>query len=228
VTPRAVIVAVAAAVLAYLATWALVFVVCHYNAANVFHDYGDGDPLNIPSPNSWTLRTVYLAVAILVGLRTFRACRERELSLRQAAVPTGLALAAVLVVSGSTYAVGVSHERNYLEHLPPGMSREAGLVAGHQACDWLAAQRWGRPAGPDHLDGPSARTLVYQPDHVRWHWANSTDRLVVYYIDHLDAQQPGPLTQNERQQASVTAVAWFELCPFQQWVHRPVSGGGSD
>jgi hypothetical protein len=70
--------------------------------------------------------------------------------------------------------------------------------------------------------------LVYQPEHVQWHWANSTRALTVRYIDHLDARHPGPLTQDERQQASVTASAWFELCPFQQWVHRPINAGGGD
>jgi hypothetical protein len=166
-----------------------------------------------------------LAVAILVGLLTFRVCRERELSLRQAAVPAGLALAAVLVVSGSMYADGVSNEHSYLKHLPPGMSREAGLAYGHQACDWLTAQRWGRP--PD-THSRADLTLVYHPRHVQWHRANSTDRLMVFYIDHLDAQHSGPLTQRERQQASVTATAWYELFPFQQWVHRPVRGAGND
>lgn len=209
--------AVAAAVLTYLATWALLFYVCLQDAA--------GDSSSLPSPNSWTLRAAYLAVAILVGLLTFRhGGREWELSSRQAAVPAGLALAAVLVVSGSMYAYGVSREHNYLKYLPPGMSREAGLVSGHRACDWLAAQRWGRPPGPDHLQGPLGRTFVYRPHHVQWHWANSTDRLVVYYLEHLDAQHPGPLTEDELQQASVTGSAWFELCPFQQWVHRPVGG----
>jgi hypothetical protein len=219
VTPRAGIVAVAAAVLTYLATWALLVVVCIGDAA--------GDSSSLPSPNSWTLRSVFLAVAILVGLLTVLVCRKRQLSSRQATVPAGLALAAVLVVSGSTYAVGVSHEHNYLKHLPPGMSREAGLAYGHQACDWLAARPWGRPSGPDHLGFrryEQSRTLVYQPRHVQWHWAKSTDMLMVYYIEHLDAQHPGPLTQSERQQASVIGSAWFELCPFQQWVHRPVGG----
>lgn len=70
----------------------------------------------------------------------------------------------------------------------------------------------------------TASHLSYQPHHVRWHRSNSTDRLIVYYIEHLDAQHPGPLTPNERQQASVTATAWYELCPFQHWVHRPVGG----
>jgi hypothetical protein len=171
---------------------------------------------------------VYLAVAILVGLLTFRhGGREWELSSRQAAVPAGLALAAVLVVSGSMYAVGVSHKHTYLKYLPPGMSREAGLVYGHQACDWLAAQRWGRPPGPDHLRRSreaQSVSLVYQPSHAPWRQTNSTYRLMVYYIEDLDGQHPGPLTEDKRQQASVTAVAWFELCPFQQWVHRPIGG----
>jgi hypothetical protein len=240
-TPRVGVVAVAAAVLTYLATWALLSFVCLVNAKIGFNF--------LPSPNSWTLRAVYLAVAILVGLLTFRARRERELSLRQAwgstpvpspaHVPDGVAalLWVSAVVLGSMHAVGVWREHNYLEHLPPGISREAGLAYGHQACDWLAAQRWGRPPGPDHLPGPfyeghgydgHGRTLVYRPHHVQWHWANSTERLTVYYIDHLDAQHPGPLTENERQQARVTGSAWFELCPFQQWVHRPIGGSGSD
>jgi hypothetical protein len=235
VTLRVGIVAVAAAVLAYLATWGLLVLICLLNAANDLN--GGVHPLAIPPPNSWTLRAVYVAVALLVGLLTFRACRKRDVSLRQAAVPAGLALAGVLVVSGSTYAVGVSHEHNYLKHLPPGMSRQAGLAYGHQACDWLAAERWGRPPGSESLSSslitirPGARLgterpPVYYPYHVQWHWANSTRMLGVYYIEHLDAQHPGPLTQDERQQISVIGSAWFELCPFQQWVHRPINGGG--
>jgi hypothetical protein len=222
VTPRAGIVAVAAAVLAYLAAWGLLVFVCLFNAAGGLND--GKEPLALPPPNSWTLRAVYLAVAILVGLLTFRACRARDVSLRQAALTAGLALAAVLVVSGSTYAVGVSHEHNYLKHLPPGMSREAGLAYGHQACDWLAAERWGRPPGAEFI----GVAPVYRPPNVRWHRSNSTERLMVYYLEHLDAQHPGPLTQNERQQASIAAVAWYELCPFQQFVHRPVGGSGGD
>lgn len=222
VTLRVGVVAVAVAVLTYLASWGLLSFVCLFNAAIGFNI--------LPSPNSWTLRAVYSAVAILVGLLTFRACREWELALPgQVTVPAGLALAAVLVVSGSMYAVGVSHEHHYLKHLPPGMSQEAGLVDGHRACDWLAAQPWGEPTYPDRTQDIPARRLAYLIHawrYGKWHWANSTERLMVYYIDHLDAQQPGPLTQNERQQVSVVGSAWFELCPFQQWVHRPV--GGSD
>jgi hypothetical protein len=142
VTTRVVVVAVAAAVLTYLVTWALLVFDCLLGAV-----VGFDRPA--PSPDSWTLRAVYVAVAILGGLLTFLACRERELSLRQATVPAGLALTAVLVVSGSMHAVGVWRERNYVRYLPPGMSRKAGLAYGHQACDWLAAQRWGRPPGTD-------------------------------------------------------------------------------
>jgi hypothetical protein len=207
------VVAAAAAVLTYLAAWALAFIACMFQAASGL--------IVLPSPSSWTLRAVYAAVAVLVGVRTFRVRREQDLSLRRASVPAGLALTAVLVVSGSLHAVGVSRERHYLDYLPPGMGREAGLTYGHQACDWLAAQRWGRPAEAPSQPGPR---LVYQPRRVQWHWANSTRTLMTRYLDHLDAQQPGPLTQDEREQASVIGSAWFELCPFQQWVHRPLGG----
>jgi hypothetical protein len=140
VTLRAGVAAVAAAVLAYLAMWGLWVFVCLLGAARGWSF--------LWSPTSWTLRAVYLAVAILVGFLTFRACRGWELSLGQAAEPAAVALVAVLVVSGSMYAYGVSREHNYLKYLPPGVSREAGLVYGHEACDWLAAQRWGQPSGP--------------------------------------------------------------------------------
>ncbi|WP_151082037.1 hypothetical protein [Nocardioides cynanchi] len=222
--PRLLVVA-AAALLGYLATWGLVVVVSLFNAAGGLND--GREPLALPPPNSWTLRAMYVAVAVVAGLVSFRACRDRDVSLRRAAEPAGLALAAVLVLSGSTYAVGASHEHDYLEHLPPGMSRQAGLAYGSQACDWLAGERWGRPPGADHLPGMrkvQRGGLVYQPRDVRSHQANSTVRLMVYYLEHLDARQPGPLTQNEREQASVTAVAFYELCPFQQWVHRPLGG----
>jgi len=227
VGPR-LLVAVAAAVFTYLATWALLFVVCLLDAG--------GNSGSLPSPNSWTLRAVYVAVAILIGLRTLRARRRLFLSSRQAAVPAGLALVAVLVVSGSMYAYGVSREHTYLKYLPAGMSQEAGLAYGHQACDWLTGQRWGKPSGPyQAYRGLSnvefGKTLIYVPRRARawsspgwWHWAGSTQVLAVRYIDHLDAQHPGPLTQSEREQASVIGSAWFELCPFQQWVHRPVGG----
>lgn len=225
VTLRVGVVAAAAAVLTYLATWGLLVVVCLFRATN---------GSNIVPPNSWSWRAVYVAAAILVGFLTFRACREWELALPgQVTVPAGLALAAVLVVSGSMYADGVSNEHSYLKHLPPGMSREAGLAYGHQACDWLAARPWGRPPEPDRTQAIlPARRLDHLIHYFRratwhWHWAGSTQWLMVYYIDHLDAQHPGPLTQNERQQVSVLGSAWFELCPFQQWVHRPVGGSSS-
>ena len=155
--PRLLVTATAA-VFTYLAMWALLFFVCLFVASN-------GRSF-LPSPNSWTLRSGYLAVAILVGVVAFRRGWGWDLSLRGAALPAGLALAAVLVVSGSMRAYGVSREHNYLRYLPPGMSREAGLAYGHQACDWLTAQRWGRPPGPDHFPRArelSARRLVYCP-----------------------------------------------------------------
>jgi hypothetical protein len=76
------------------------------------------------------------------------------------------------------------------------------------------------------------RPLVYQPVRALlpspggWHWAASTKYWLFHYIDHLDAQHPGPLTQDERQQARVVGSAWFERCPFQQWIHCPINGGG--
>jgi hypothetical protein len=85
VSPRLLVVAVAAAVLTYLATWALLFFVCLLGAS--------GGWTFLPSPSSWTLRAVYLAVAILAGLLTFRhGAREWELSPRLAVMSRDVVL----------------------------------------------------------------------------------------------------------------------------------------
>jgi hypothetical protein len=54
---------------------------------------------------------------------------------------------------------------------------------------------------------------------------SSTLRLFQFYSRYLDRQSPGPLTQSDQIRLKVAFVAWYKMCPFQQWVHRPVGNG---
>jgi hypothetical protein len=49
-----------------------------------------------------------------------------------------------------------------------------------------------------------------------------------HYYRHVQQQQPGPLTDAELTRLALTRTAWFHLCPFHQWVHRPVGGDPDD
>jgi hypothetical protein len=50
--------------------------------------------------------------------------------------------------------------------------------------------------------------------------SKSTARLYGYYVGYVDRQRPGPLAADEVLKARIAMVAWFDLCPFEQQVHR--------
>ena len=47
-------------------------------------------------------------------------------------------------------------------------------------------------------------------------------------VEYVDARQPGPRTAGESLRIWVALPAWYELCPFQPAVHRPVGGSSDD
>ena len=208
------VVAVSIAVVTYLGCWGVGYAV---NVAAASY----GRESVVPPPGSWTLRAVYVTAALAAGWWvTRRGWARTARRPRIEAAFAAVTLITVCLISGTVAEV---HRHNFLSALPPGQDHEAALRAGHQACDWLAAQRWGRPPGPEHLQ--QARDIMYYPPLARWQVANSTDRLLSYYLRHVDAEQPGPLTSTERVRVQYAELAWFELCPFQQFVHRPVGSG---
>ena len=215
------IVAVSVAVVAYLVCWGVGYVV-NLTAAG-------GGVSVVPTPGSWPMRGVYLACAVAVGWWAIRHQWGLTSSVRGTALFAAVVLAGVCTLSG---AVAEMDRHDFLVRLPAGADETAALRAGHQACDWLAAHRWGRPAGPEHLESRAERRalrLMYRPPSRMtrsWHGANSTTRLLVYYVWQVNREQPGALTTSERLRLRYTELAWYELCPFQQWVHRPVGGSG--
>ncbi len=119
----------------------------------------------------------------------------------------------------SAQAYGSLTEQRYLSDVrTAGYSAADALAYGHAACDWLRMKRWGRPPGPEHVPVPLDPIPPATPV------INSTERLYAHYLTYLQKGGPGRLTPAVTRRARVALLAWYDLCPFQQFVHRPVSG----
>jgi hypothetical protein len=182
--------------------------------------FASGNGLSeLPPPTRWWLRLLLLVAATAVGVVVAR--RELAASEQAPRVPLRIAVL-VLLVAGlvlPTAAYGQSRERVYLDATHADDANWA-LDVGHDACDWLADRRWGEPNENSELRLPAGIKSQGGIDSTRV-WFS-------YYVRYLDQQNPGPLTESERAQLSLTVSAWYELCPFQQWVHRPVGGDPDD
>jgi hypothetical protein len=188
----------------------------------------------LPPPSSWWVRGAVLVAALLVGVAVAIRWLHRPSSSDRWQPHVAAAVVVAVVFAGTVYVVQISTEHDYLSSLPAeAAGSDATLVAdGHAACSWLGHHRWGTP--PDlpkrwyrqHRRSGGARFAPFNPTE---HVSNSTRSYYAWYINHIDAQQPGLLTAAERIKARVAPVAWLHMCHFQQWVHRPIGGGsGSD
>jgi hypothetical protein len=185
-------------------------------------------PESLPPPGDRRMLLAVFAVALISGvLITLRWHSNRHQwsddSVRGLSAFTAIATAAFIV---GTLVTHFALEQSYLHSVPAGTASSSALLeAGHKACDWLDGRHWGRPSGPngDYLEG------VPYIGHPTLNVINSTGRLATYYHDYLSTQPPSAMTRLEDK---VSLLAWYKMCPFQQWVHRPVSGraapGGSD
>ncbi|MGA9346342.1 MAG: hypothetical protein WBV37_14650 [Nocardioidaceae bacterium] len=209
----------------YLATWAAIIVICAVDA--------DGETAVLPSPSSWTMRGIMLFAALCSAVWGYAAAVRAARSGARKDVRAWAAAntALVLAVVAPTFLFGVVHERQFVSHLPAGTDSSTALVDGRRACHWLAAQHWGRSPGPEHLSGVGGYTaILYRPPGGSGQGgSNSTSRLAVYYLRHVNSLTPEPLSTSAYEQAIArfTALAWSDLCPFQYWIHRP-KGGGND
>jgi hypothetical protein len=138
-------------------------------------------------------------------------------------IATSVAVAIALILFGASKL----REDQYLSDVSryvPNTATETVLKAdGHQACDWLRGRHWGAP--PD-LPGKALSNNFVEVGEPTSNVIRSTRRLFVFYSRYLDKQHPGPLTPDDQLKRQVTLWAWFRMCPFQQWVHRPVGGAG--
>ncbi len=213
--------AVSVGVLTYLTVWGAAYVLNLIGA--------QGSQTQLPPPGAWVMRAIYLLIAVAVAAWTTARATWTEHELE-----TAIAAAVVLsFVTGLVFLVSEHHRRSFEAALPSGEDRASALVAGHEACDWLSAQHWGEPpyeGGPTSgsFAAPALR-LQYEPPHSvtpGWQNSNSTRRLFVSYVEHLDDQDPAALSTDDKYRARYAMVAFYELCPLQQFVHRPVGGGG--
>jgi hypothetical protein len=186
-------------------------------------------PESLPPPGDRGMLLAVFAVALVSGvLITLRWHRNRhpwsDDSVRGLSAFTATATAVVVIATLITH---FALAQSYLHSVPAGIaSRSTLLDAGHEACNWLDARHWGHPSDLPGIESPeesAALAAVYDPHSIV---AISTRILFEYYSRYLDRQNPGPLTQADRIRLTVAFVAWYKMCPFQQWVHRPVSGSG--
>jgi hypothetical protein len=143
-----------------------------------------------------------------------------------------IAGALVVLVGTGVLAQGYTarHEDSYLSEGYPyyhEMTPATFMDNGRQACNWLEGRHWGAPP-----DLPDKEYGVLQGNSAAWNGAptsnviNSTRRLLVFYSGFIDRQNPGPRTRADEHKREVALWAWYKLCPFQQWVHRPLGNGG--
>ncbi len=174
------------------------------------------------------MRAIYLLVAVVAAAWVTATHRWSAKPL-EAVIAAGVALGLVTV---SFLLVSELRRHDFVRALPGGEDTGAALAAGHDACDWLAKLHWGPPPGDGRPRGAVAtaalRSQYRAPRSMTsgWHGANSTGRLIVEYVKQIDARAPGPLTADEMFRVKYTTLAFYALCPFQQWVHRPVGGSG--
>jgi hypothetical protein len=192
-------------------------------------------PEAMPPPGDWRMRLGVLVVGVVFGVLIslrWRRNPHRIRSVRGLSAFTGIATAVAVVATLVTH---FTLEQSYLETVPDGIASDSVLLdAGHEACNWLGARHWGQPPeisvrGPHR--GPQFSPLesdalqaIYGPGYPTMVVISSTLRLFQFYSRYLDRQSPGPLTQADEIRLKVAFVAWYKMCPFQQWVHRPVGG----
>lgn len=201
----------------YLLAWGAGVLICIADAA--------GARSRLPPPASWQMRLLFLGVAVCIGVVAGMASRHWGDAREGAWVAGRLAMVAVMIAAAPAFLIGIVHEGQFVARLPPGADTGSSLRYAHQACNWLATQRWGRSPGPEQLAKRRIQSVIgaiWEPPGGKDQLSNSAKRLEVYYVEHVDSASAAPLTQDERAQVKFTSLAWMQLCPFQLWVHHPI------
>lgn len=227
------VVGLASTILAGFAAYGLLIIV------ELFLAQHTTSPESLPPPGDRRMLLALIVVAVVFGGLIALWWRSDNPaggnSVRGLSVFTAIATAVAVIATLVTH---FSLEQSYLHSVPAGIASKSDLLdAGHEACNWLDGRHWGHP--PDLPRGrheppeeSAALAAIYGPGYPTMVVITSTRILFVYYSRYLDRQNPGPLSQADQTRLKVAFVAWYKMCPFQQWVHRPVSGhanpGGSD
>jgi hypothetical protein len=185
-------------------------------------------PEFLPPPGDWRMRLALLVLAVVSGvfiaLKFHRGAEWRWQADESRSFVRGLVAFTALAVGVavvSTVASHISLERSYLHSVPAGTASDTALLeAGHDACDWLGARHWGGPSMPRRSYMTDVPTPIGHPTSMV---IRSTGRLASLFHYYLVAQPPSAMTRLEDR---ISLLAWYKMCPFQQWVHRPVGGSG--
>jgi hypothetical protein len=186
----------------------------------------------LPPPTNVGVEAIVVLVSVGVGGYAGRRWfRKDAYSVLWESIAT-IAGALVVLVGTGVLAHGYTarHENSYLSEGYPyyhEMTPATFMDNGRQACNWLEGRHWGAP--PD-LRGRAYGVL--RGNSAAWSGAptsnviSSTRRLLVFYSRFIDRENPGPVTRDDEHKRDVALWAWYKLCPFQQWVHRPLGNGG--
>jgi hypothetical protein len=186
-------------------------------------------PSILPSPEDRRVVIGALLAAGVIGFWVARSHlgRDEAPSLWSLAAPVAVVVIAALFVGTSE-----RNEQRYLsEAMPlfPGASAATLKDDGHQACDWLRGRHWG---APPELPGRRQYRFYNAIDHGDYvapmpvsNASQSTSRLYVFYTRYLRRQSGGTLAPEGKLKRQVAFLAWYRMCPFQQWAHTPVGGG---
>jgi hypothetical protein len=188
-------------------------------------------PSLLPPPQDRRVVIGALLAAGVIGFLVARRHRGRDgaFSLWSLASPVAVVLVAALFVGTSQH-----NEQRYLsEAMPlfPSVSAATLKHDGHQACDWLRGRHWGAPP-----ELPSRRQFrfynaIRHGDYVAPMPASSasqsTGRLYIFYTRYLRRHSGGTLAPDGKLKRQVAFLAWYRMCPFQQWAHTPVGGGAA-
>jgi hypothetical protein len=190
-------------------------------------------PSILPPP---TARPVVALIVLAAAIRAFFATKRHVHTQDAFSKLSLVAPVAVVVIFSLFVLTSRHHQQRYLHDASANFPQASSATLthdGHQACDWLRGRHWGTPP-----ELPARRVFrfynaIAHGNYVTAavptaHGSQSTGRLLIFYTRYLRRQDSaGVLTPDEKLKRQVAFQAWFEMCPFQQWVHRPLGGSGS-
>jgi uncharacterized membrane protein YidH (DUF202 family) len=172
-----------------------------------------------------------LVVAVVAAWRYVRREREADFNPWWPLTPviTVVLVAVVFVV------VSEGQERYYLSTASrdlPTASKALLRADGHEACDWLRGRHWGPPPEiPMRRQNLFYRAISHgdyespAPSSSDGELNKSASRLLIFYTRYLRRQSGGTLAPDGKLKRQVAWLAWYDLCPTQRKLHKPVPSG---
>jgi hypothetical protein len=172
-----------------------------------------------------------LVVAFVAAWRCVRRDREAYLNPWWSLTP----VVAVVLFALLFVVLSEGQERYYLATASrdlPTASTAVLRADGHQACDWLRGRHWGPPPEiPMRRQNLFYRAISHgdyespTPATSDGELNKSAHRLLIFYTRYLRRQSGGTLAPAGRLQRQVAWLAWYDLCPIQRKLHKPVPNG---